>query len=163
MLTILAVALMGMAATGTASAQSSISAVNCNHYSGGGILPRSANYVRDQGDGAATGAAQLCRSGSTYWGYAVFYAPMPSTSWGQAYLIKYHNGVRVATYDCDTAPQGPPSGGNGWIRPGQTQCWTAKFSAPSTSDTFQACGYAYFGRHPDKSFPDSWGCTARVR
>jgi len=137
---------------------------NCDHYSGGGILPRSANYVRVGGSGTAIGAVQLCKSSTSYyWGYVVFYSTLPAGNWGQAYLHRYRNGTHIAVYSCDTSPQGPPSGGNGWVRPGQTRCWTPKVYAPSTSDTFQVLGLRCASSHPSCS-PSwyAWGYTAEV-
>jgi len=145
------------AAPGSSASDASIAAVNCNHYSGGGILPRSAQHI------LGADAVQLCKSGSTYWVYAVFDPPLPPSFWGQAYLYQYRNGRLIHSASCDTAPQGRPSGGNGWVRPGQTQCWTHKFDGSDARDTFKACGAEYFGQHPDRSLIVGEACTARVR
>jgi len=107
------------------------------------------------------GAIQLCRSGSQYWGYIVIYDGEPSGFWAQAYMAQYRNGTPITTVSCDTLPLGPPSGGNGYVQPGQTQCWTKKLTA-GASDTFQACGHEYSGQHPDRSVRVSEGCTLNV-
>jgi hypothetical protein len=154
-------ALLGMTTgvtTGVASAES-VMAANCMHWQGansGSIA--SANYVRDQGDGAATGAVQLCRNGSRYWAYMVLYAPMPSGSWGTAALWQYRNGARIGNWNCGTPPLGPPNGGNDHIIVGQTMCWTQKITEIVASDCFVAYGVVYFG----STFRDSWGQTACV-
>ncbi|GAA2920842.1 hypothetical protein GCM10010446_01060 [Streptomyces enissocaesilis] len=98
------------------------------------------------GDGAAVGAVQLCKSSGYYWGYVVFYDAMQPNNWGQVRLDRYQGGSKVAAYTCDTV------GGNGYVRPGQTQCWTSRISGGS-SDKFQALGYSCYGSsHP--SCPD---------
>jgi hypothetical protein len=147
------------AAPGSKATDASIAAINCNQYSGGGIAPRSAQYII----GDTTGAVQLCKSGSNYWGYVVFDSLVSGPYWGQAYLYQYRNGTLIHSASCDTAPQGSPSGGNGWVRPGQTQCWTHKFDGSNAGDTFKACGAEYFGQYPDRTFIVGDACTARVR
>lgn len=146
-----------MTMVGLAVASGSASAVtNCDHYSGGGIYPRSASYVRINGNGTAVGAVQLCKSSTSYyWGYVVFYSAMPTGYWGQAYLDHYRNGAYIDTHTCDS------SGGNLYVKPGQTRCWTPKIYAPSTSDTFQVQGVRYAGTYPYGTW-NAWGLTARV-
>lgn len=154
MLSALALALTGLTAT-AATANASTTTTNCNSSSGTGTLV-STNYVRILGDGAAVGAVQLCKSGGSYWGYVVFYAPVQTNNWGQVRLDRYQGGVKVAAYTCDSA------GGNGYIRPGQTQCWTPKVNG-GTSDKFQALGYSCHGTtHPScpSGILDAWGWTA---
>jgi hypothetical protein len=159
---VVALVVAGLAFGGNASAEPSITATNCNQYSGSGIFPRSANHIRIDGDGTAVGAVQLCKSSTSYyWGYVVFVVALPSGKWGQAYMHRYRNGTHIATYSCDTLPQGPPSGGNGWVQPTQTQCWTPKIYAPSTSDTFQVLGLLCSLPHPSCRW-NAWGYTAEV-
>jgi hypothetical protein len=140
------------ATPGSSAANTSIDAVNCNHYSGGGVAPRSANHLSNP-----DGAVQLCKSGSSYWGYVVFYAPMPSNLWSQAYLYQYRNGNLISSASCDT------TGGNGYVKPTQTQCWTKKFDGSNSGDTFKACGAVYAGQYPDRAQIRTQNCTLRVR
>jgi hypothetical protein len=148
--------------TGTASATTSstagssaaVLATNCNHSSGAGTLV-SSNYVRILGNGAAVGAVQLCRSGSSYWGYIVFYAAVQPGNWGQVRLDRYRGGSVIGSWNCDS------SGGNGYVQPGQTQCWTPRIGRGTTTDTFQAVGVSCFGNtHPNCTSTDAWGRTA---
>jgi hypothetical protein len=157
MLSVLAVTMVGVAvAGGSASAEVSVAVTNCDHSSGGGIYPRSANYVRINGNGTAIGAVQLCKSSTSYyWGYVVFYSALPTGYWGAAYLNRYRNGAYVQSYTCDS------SGGNGWVQPRQTRCWTPKIYAPNTADTFQVQGVRYAGTHPSGPW-NAWGLTAEV-
>jgi hypothetical protein len=133
--------------------------VNCNHWNGPGTVVK-AVYVRANGDGAAVGAAQLCRQGSYYWAYVVFYAPLPAGSWGQAYLQRFRGGTVIGQWSCDTPPIGPPDGGNGYVKPRQTQCWTKKIYGGGSTDTFRAIGAVYYGTHPDTSWTDARGITS---
>jgi hypothetical protein len=146
----------GMATAATAGAATA--ATNCNSSSGTGTVV-SAAYVRIMGNGAAPAAVQLCKSGAYYWGYIVFYAPVQPNNWGQVRLDRYQGGTQVAAYTCDSA------GGNGYVLPGQTQCWTPKING-GTSDTFQALGYSCYGNtYPScpSSNLDAWGRTALMR
>ncbi|MEV6824506.1 hypothetical protein [Amycolatopsis sp. NPDC051102] len=143
--------------TGTAAATTGSSAgvlvTNCNHSGGTGTL-QSANYVRIQGDGAAVGAVQLCSSGSSYWGYIVFYAAVQPGNWGQVRLDRIRGGSVIGSWNCDS------SGGNGYVQPGQTQCWTPSINRGTTTDVFQAVGVSCFGNtHPYCTSTDAWGRT----
>ncbi|MDJ0386375.1 hypothetical protein [Streptomyces sp. G-G2] len=153
----LAMTWVGVTTTATA-ANAAATVTNCNSSSGPGTLV-SSNYVRVAGNGAAVGAAQLCKSGAYYWGYVVFYAPVQPNNWGQVRLDRYQGGTQVAAYTCDSA------GGNGHVLPGQTQCWTPKING-GTSDKFQALGYSCFGSTypscPNTNL-DAWGRTALTR
>ncbi len=152
---VLALAITASPAYANSGNEYGTTALNCQHHLGDGSVV-SANYIRDQGDGAATGAVQLCRSGSYYWGYMVMYAPMPSTSWGIAYILRYENGVHKATYSCNN------SGGNGYVEPGQTMCWTPRLYGANTSYTFLASSHVLYGTYPNGVY-DAWGQTARTR
>jgi len=146
--------------TATASAAGSppgAAAVNCNHWSGPGTVVKPV-YVRTNDDGVAAGAAQLCKQGSYYWAYVVFYAPMPSGSWGQVYLQRFRGGTVIG--QCDTLPITPPDGGNEHVAPTETQCWTKKIYGGGSTDTFRAVGVAYYGIYPDTSWTDARGITS---
>jgi hypothetical protein len=138
---------------GLAAAEPGVQVTNCNHSAGVGSVV-SAAYVKILGDGAIVGAVQLCKSGSSYWGYIVFYAPVPAGNWGQVRLDRYRNGSVIGSWNCDS------SGGNGYVEPGQTQCWTPRINRGSTTDTFQAVGVSCFGNtHPFCTSTDAWGRT----
>lgn len=158
MMTGLTAATAGAAATVPANAAAA--PLNCNHWGGTGRIVK-AKYVQVKGDGAALGSAQLCEQGSYYWAYVVFYAPMTTGNWGQAYLQRFRNGQVIDQWSCDLpGPLTPPSGGNGYVKPGQTQCWTKKMYGGGSTDTFRALGYSYYGVHPNTTARDAWGITS---
>lgn len=138
---------------GNASAQS-IAVPNCQHSSGDGVIIAAAHVVNNSG--AAVGAIQLCRnSGSPYyWAYLVFYSPMATGNWGQAYLERYLDGVRGDVFTCESP------GGNDHVAPGQTMCWTPKIYAPSSRVTFRAVGQACTGPYPTCRTQWAYGATA---
>lgn len=162
LMVVVATAMVLIGIPGTAAAQdihSDVGAtvVNCNHYSGGGILPRSAAYVKRWDGLVNLGAIQLCKSSSEYyWAYVVFYSPVPTGNWGNAYLDHYIDGQYTGSYTCNA------SGGNGWVRPGQTQCWTPKVPGVGSRHTFRARGYQWEGPYPAQNFRQGYGVTATV-
>jgi hypothetical protein len=156
---ILAIATMFVLALGgtaaPAHAQTSVAALNCQHSQGAGSVV-SADYV--EGPWGRIGAIQLCRSGSYYWAYLVEYEPLPRSSWANAYLYRYDNGVRNGAWSCNS------SGGNGYIEPGQTMCWTPRVYASATRITFMATGRDCFATYPNcPTGTVSSGQTARTR
>lgn len=144
-----------MAVSATPAAATETAAVNCQHSDGriGTIV--SANHVK-RSNGDVIGAVQLCRIGWDYWAYVIFYNPMPSGKWGIAYLNYYENGVREAIYSCDNA------GGNKYVEPGQTRCWTPMIVAPFVDQTFMAAGVECTGIHPTCTTRTAVGFTART-
>lgn len=145
---------------GTAS--TAPSAENCDHYSGGGsgaLVPYAAVHVRLNGTGSAIGAAQLCAQGNLFWGYVVFYAPMPPGKWGNVRLQIDRNGRGgpISTWSCDSPLSGPPNGANGYVERGQTRCWTPKVEANFAVDFLRVVGYRADDPHANSSPWDAWG------
>jgi hypothetical protein len=166
-------AMVALLSTGLASTVSSAAAdtvapmvvENCDHYSGGGngaIVDGGAVGVRPNGSTASIGAAQLCREGDRFWGYIVFYSPMPAGRWGQVYLQidRDGQGGPIDQYSCDSAPLGPPDGGNRHVRPGETKCWTPKVHANFSRDFLRVVGARYIGTYPDIRTRDAVGVGA---
>ncbi len=119
-------------------AQFGVAAANCQHSKGAGSVV-SADYIRTNAGGQAIGAVQLCRSGSYYWAYMVMYSPLRSGYWGNALLFRSPDGAK---WSCNS------SGGNLYVEPGQTMCWTPRIYSSSTSQTFLAQGYVCVGVYP---------------
>lgn len=128
-----------LGSSGVAGAQVNAPAVeNCKHASGNGTIV-SAAYVVDWQE-HRVGAVQLCKDSSNhYWGYLVFYSPLVAGEWGNVYLVRYHDGVKLAEYDCDTYP------GNGRVRPTETMCWTPKIAGGDYRYTWQAIAIKHVG------------------
>ena len=124
---------------------------------------RSPSFVRVKGTGEIIGAVQLCRSGSDYWGYIVLYEPELFGFWSQAGLYRFHNGQKVQHWNCDSAPLGPPRGGNGHVEPSQTQCWTQKIHNTDPADKFYVLGIECIGTYPTCEDIVSRGETAVTR
>lgn len=147
------------AMTGPAHADSGgqygTTALNCQHSLGAGTVV-SANYVKTP-SGAQSAAIQLCRSGSYYWAYMVKYSSMPTGYWGNAFLFRYTNGNLDATWSCNA------TGGNKYIEPGQTMCWTPRVYAPYSSTTFLAQGVICSGVYSTCNDQVAFGQTARTR
>lgn len=130
--------------------------VNCQHSDGNGSVV-SAAYVKRY-DGVILGAIQLCKdSSSGYWAYVIFYNPVPSGHWGYAFLHRYLDGQYVDSFGCNSP------GGNGYVAPGQTRCWTPKIDAPSSRVTFVARGILCVGTFNRCDFLVGEGQTARTR
>lgn len=159
----LALALVSLTGA-SASTNPGTTAVNCNHWSGGGILPISADYVRVGGTptGYAEGAVQLCKSGADYWGYIVLYDQQLTGYWAQAGLYRIRNNVKIEHVNCDTPPLDPPRGGNGHVAPGQTQCWTKKLQKVDPADKFYVLGIDCRGTYPHCEHIYARGDTAVV-
>ncbi|PSL55803.1 hypothetical protein B0I31_10494 [Saccharothrix carnea] len=144
------------AATAAAAPRADIAAApNCQHGSTYGIVVSAAHVTRY--DGVELGAIQLCRdTSSNYWAFVLFYGPVPTGNWGYAYLNRFLDGQPVDTFGCNP-------GGNGYVEPRQTKCWTPKISAPSSRVTFLASGVQCEGSFPTCNFMLGEGYTARMR
>jgi hypothetical protein len=147
---------MASPAHATSDAQFAVTALNCQHSQGPGSVV-SASYIKIDGTNTSVGAVQLCRSGSYYWGYMVMYSPVRSRYWGNARIYRYNSGVYDAVWSCNA------SGGNGYVEPGQTMCWTPRIYSPYTSQTFWASGTTYQGTYPTINYTEAYGQTARLR
>jgi hypothetical protein len=147
---------MASPAHAASDAQFAATALNCQHSQGAGT-PISADYIRinvnGQPTGQAIGAVQLCRSGSYYWAYMVMYSPLRSGYWGTALLYRWDG----AKWSCNS------SGGNLYVKPGQTMCWTPRIYSPYTSQTFLAQAYVCPGTYPNESSYYAEGQTAWLR
>lgn len=147
----------------TASANTDqVTTDNCNHWTGGGVFPLSADHLVGPG-GFDDGAVQLCKNGSDYWGYIVLKAPEPSGFWAQAGLYRIRNNVKVQHVNCDTPPIGSPNGGNRHVAPTETRCWTQKLRIEHPDDRFYVLGIDCLGTYPNCD--DVWasGDTAVTR
>lgn len=143
-------------ATGQENATAAADVVNCQYGSTYGTVV-SAAYVKRY-DGVNLGAIQLCKdSESKYWSFIIFYGPVPTGNWGYAYLLRYRDGIYVDAFGCNSP------GGNKYVKPGQTRCWTPKIDAPSSSVTFLASGIQCEGFYDDCDFRLAEGYTARTR
>lgn len=146
----LAIAVGCAALPGTATASAQAASINCNHSSGNGT-PRSAAYLLP----GKAGAVQLCKdSANRFWAYVVFYHPLAANHSAQAALVTYRNGSWWDGITCD-------QGGNGYVRAGQTRCWTKKVSGSSSIYTFSAEASYYGGANPASAPTISSGFTAR--
>jgi len=158
MMSILVLALGGM--TGAAVAdngeENETAALNCRHAQGSGT-PISPVFLKTTFGNVNEGAVQLCKSGSYYWGYVVLYSPQISNYWATAHLFRYVNGVHNGTWSCNS------SGGNGYIKPGQTWCSTPRIYGPSSNTTFMASGRDCRGSYPTCAYQHAYGVTARTR
>jgi hypothetical protein len=115
-----------------AGGSASAAAPDCQTATGYGVVVASAP-VKGLSDGTEIGKSQLCRDAAYhYWAFVRFYSPLNASSWGQASLYRFRNGVQVSTIDC--------SSGNGLVNPGQTRCWTGTLDGLSGGYTFQAVG-----------------------
>lgn len=152
-LVVLAVGGMASPAHAAGDARSMVAAANCRHSQGSGSVV-SADYVRVNAGGQAVGAVQLCRSGSYYWAYMVMYSPLRSGYWGNALLFRFQDGAK---WSCNS------SGGNRYVEPGQTMCWTPRIYSPSANQTFLAQAYVCVGTYPSEARYYADGQTARLR
>ncbi|GAA2986782.1 hypothetical protein [Streptosporangium longisporum] len=120
------------AASGAGTSGAGAAAPNCQH-SGGGGKPRSAAYLLP----GKAGSIQLCKDRrNRFWAYVIFYRPLASNRSAQAAIVTYRNGNWWSADTCD-------QGGNGYVRPGQTRCWTKKISAKSGAYSFAAGAVLY--------------------
>lgn len=150
----LALTLVGMGGPASAAgeAQQGAAALNCQHSQGAGTVV-SAAYISN----SSTGAVQLCKSGSYYWGYMVKYSSMPTGYWGYLAIDRYDGDRYAGSWNCDS------SGGNGYVAPGQTMCWTPRLYAPSTSTKFRVFAEIIRGDYPNDYGPVAAGKTALTR
>lgn len=158
LLAVVLLMLGGVSATAAADevGQPAARAENCQHSSGAGT-PISAAYVVSHSTGSRYGAVQLCRSGSYYWAYIVLYEPEVYGWWATTHLFRYENGVHTSTWNCNS------TGGNGYVEPGQTMCWTPRTYAPNASTTLMASGKDVQGGPYPQGTQRAYGVTARTR
>ena len=151
-------ALLSMAGVANATdAARPAAAPNCQYGSSYGTVV-SAAYVERWDGKVNLGAIQLCKDGSSnYWGFVIFYDPMPTGNWGYAYLSRYVNGTRDGTWGCNSP------GGNGFVDRGETRCWTPKIRSTSGAETFLARGTECEGTFSNCGFLQGEGYTARKR
>jgi hypothetical protein len=155
------ITLLGM--VGVASAQAAdgtnsgaAGAPNCQHGNTYGTIVSAAHVMRYD-DRVELGSIQLCKdSSSRYWAFVIFYDPVPTGNWGNAYLNRYYNGGHDF-FACHSP------GGNDFVDRRQTRCWTPKIDAPSSKVTFAASGVQCEGTHPGCTFRQGVGVTARTR
>ncbi|WP_370949065.1 hypothetical protein AB5J62_16345 [Amycolatopsis sp. cg5] len=102
------------------------------------------------------GAVQLCRDSSyRYWAFLLLTRSPSSGRHGQGYLERYRDGKWESYVTCDS------SGGNGKVLPGQTRCWTPKFTGLSGHYTFRAWGAVFDNPRPHD--PVASGYTSLTR
>lgn len=112
-------------------------APDCQHTSGYGTIVRTAP-VSAVADGARVGTVELCRdSAYNYWAFVIYSSPMTASQYAQAILQIYRDGSWVSEVTCDS------TGGNGYVAPGQTRCWTPKVGGVSGHYTFRAWSDKY--------------------
>ncbi|MFI6510894.1 hypothetical protein ACIBCT_25090 [Streptosporangium sp. NPDC050855] len=129
--------LAGAFSPATAASGAGAAAPNCQH-SGGSGKPRSAAYLLP----GKTGSIQLCKDNrNRFWAYVIFYRPLASNRSAQAAIVTYKNGNWWSADTCD-------QGGNGYVRPGQTRCWTKKISRKSGVYSFAAAAELYDTANP---------------
>lgn len=129
-----------LGSSGVAGAQVSAAASNnCNYWNGEvGAIVEPAHVISWEGE--PVGAVQLCKdSQNRYWGYIVFKESLVGEEWGNAYLNRYWDGVRLSSFDCDSA------GGNKRVIKGQTRCWTPKIFGDNYRWTWQVIGIQHVG------------------
>ncbi|MFI6513800.1 hypothetical protein ACIBCT_39890 [Streptosporangium sp. NPDC050855] len=125
-------ALVAALSPATAASDTGAAAPNCQH-SGGNGKPRSAAYLLP----GKTGSIQLCKDDrNRFWAYVIFYRPLRSNRSAQAVIVTYKNGSWWSGDTCD-------QGGNGYVRPGQTRCWTKKISGKKGIYSFSAGAELY--------------------
>ncbi|MDX8049599.1 hypothetical protein SK571_09430 [Lentzea sp. BCCO 10_0798] len=127
--------LMGLVAPATASVGVQ-AAPDCQNDTGYHTVVGT-GPIRDF-SGDRIGTVYLCRTGSLYFGFALYEQPMASNQWAQAWLQRYDNGSWVGEVNCDTEP-----GGNGNIRPGQRRCWTPNLNGDAVRYTFRVLSEKY--------------------
>jgi hypothetical protein len=124
------VAVLGLTPTASASTQTVTAAPDCQFGSTyGTVVAR--DYLRTSGN-TPVGKIMLCRDGNyKYWGFMLLTNPLTASQWGDAVLTRYRDGLQTFI-SCDS------DGGNGKVLPGQTRCWTPKFTGLSGLNTFRA-------------------------
>jgi hypothetical protein len=151
------VALAGLTSVAAADVAA---APNCQHY-GGFYTERSSAPVT--GSAGGVGTIELCRdSDSNYWGFLILNHTPTTSTYGQVFLYRFHDGVPspATPFTCDSAPQGAPVGGNGKILVGQTRCWTPRIEGSAGAWTFEANG-TLWSSHTGELLASGW--TARTR
>lgn len=141
-LTTAAVALLGLAPAATAQTAQ----VSCPHGQGGGIVI-SSGAVLTAAD-VRIGTVHLCRdSDYRFWSYLKLDNDLPSGRWGQAVIWRY---IGDRPGDSPTNCDGP--GGNDYITPGQSSCFSQKLYGAPGNYRFHAIGRVYNGVYPNGRF-----------
>lgn len=110
-------------------------------------------YLKTRTD-VAIGTIQLCRDSEyKYWGFVLLNNPLTASQWADAVLTRYREGLQ-SSISCDSP------GGNGIVLPGQTRCWTPKFTGLSRLYTFRAEGTVTSSHTGDWY---AWGGTNQTR
>ncbi|MEV4052007.1 hypothetical protein AB0J55_12570 [Amycolatopsis sp. NPDC049688] len=123
--------------TPAASAQTQ-AAPDCQYGSSYGVVVQPPAPITAVVGGARVGTVEVCRdSNYNYWGFAIYNSPMTVSEYAQVYLNRFRDGTLTETITCDNA------GGNGYIEPGQTRCWTPKLTGLSGHWSFQAYSEKY--------------------
>lgn len=128
-LAVAAGALLGVAVPAAAQSQA---APDCQYGSGYWTIVTTAPVTALTG-GTQVATVELCRDSSyNYWAFAIYSSPMTVSEYAQVYLQVYRDGSWTGDFTCDSP------GGNGYIAPGQTRCWTPKVVGVSGHYTFRA-------------------------
>ncbi|MFD8497323.1 hypothetical protein [Amycolatopsis sp. NPDC059657] len=136
----------------SASAQTA-AAPDCQFGNTYGVVVDRA-YLRTQTGNVAIGKIQLCRdSDYKYWGFVLLNNPLTTSQWADAVLTRYRDGLQ-GSISCDSP------GGNGKVLPGQTRCWTPKFTGLSRLYTFRAEATVTSSHTGDWY---AWGSTSQTR
>ncbi|WP_410660439.1 hypothetical protein [Amycolatopsis sp. lyj-112] len=94
--------------------------------------------VKAEADGSRVGTVEICRdSAYKYWGFVIYTSPMTASQYAQVHLGRYRDDVWESEITCDSP------GGNKMVGPGQTRCWTPKFTGLSARYTFRAASFKY--------------------
>lgn len=137
-----------------ASAQALAAAPDCQWGTGYGTIVTTAP-VKSEADGSRVGTVEVCRDSSyNYWGFVIYTSPMTASQWADVYFDRYRDGVWLSSITCDSP------GGNGIVKPGQTRCWTPKFTGINSIYTFKASSFKYSSHTGDLL---AWGQTVERR
>lgn len=132
---VVVVASMFAPAEAGASTQAVTVAPTCQFGSSYGIRVVSAEVVTPSK--VSVGEVQLCRDSSyNYWGFLLLRSPATASEYGDVTLERDRSGSGggVDLVNCKSP------GGNDYVLPGQTRCWTPKLSGLSGAYTFGATG-----------------------
>lgn len=111
--------------------------------------------VRSEADRTRVGTIEICHdSNYNYWGFVIYSSPMTASQYAEVHLDRYRDGVWESQITCDSP------GGNGSVMPGQTRCWTPKFTGLSGRWTFRAASFKYSSHTGDLL---AWGRTIEDR
>jgi hypothetical protein len=111
--------------------------------------------VRSEADGSRVATVEICRDSSyRYWGFVIYTSPMTASQYAEVHFDRFRDGVWESQITCDSA------GGNGTVMPGQTRCWTPKFTGLSGRYTFQVASFKYSSHTGDLL---AWGKTVEAR